>query len=193
MSNLLTACVLSFSIFIAVPAYAQGKPATGASSTGPGLKSELWVMHVDQMPGTYQLRNTAYYLNDNVIALPAVRRNKSFQATKKIDIGTHRIPSGRHRLDVQSIYRGEHGLFTYLRDYEFHVRSTHEFEVTDGDSYEVQVVNFTQDGLMRFEKRPAIEVRLFNKRTGVTVPVKSSSTFEIVPIRKEGGVAQAAR
>jgi len=38
------------------------------------------------------------------------------------------LPAGDHEASVRALYRGEgHGIFSYLKEYKFEVKSTHEF------------------------------------------------------------------
>jgi hypothetical protein len=104
----------------------------------------------------------------------AVQYNKQddtgeLASQKEIPIFSGAIPPGDHTLQVLLKLKGHgYGVFSYLRGYQFEVKSSHSFTVTEGKTIELEAVAWEQGGVTTpLEQRPA--VRYTSKiRSGLT-------------------------
>ncbi len=93
----------------------------------------------------------------------AVQYNKqddsgTLSAQKEIPIFSGSIPPGDHTLQVSIKLQGHgYGVFSYLRGYNFDVKSSHSFTVTDGKTIQLEAVAWEKGGVTTpLEQRPAI-------------------------------------
>jgi len=93
----------------------------------------------------------------------AVQYNKqddtgALAAQKEIPIFSGSIPPGDHTLQVAIKLQGHgFGVFSYLRGYNFDVKSSHSFTVTDGKTVELEAIAWEKGGVTTpLEQRPAI-------------------------------------
>jgi len=93
----------------------------------------------------------------------AVQYNKqddsgALSAQKEIPIFSGSIPPGDHTLQVAIKLQGHgYGVFSYLRGYNFDVKASHSFTVTDGKTIELEAVAWEKGGVTTpLEQRPAI-------------------------------------
>jgi hypothetical protein len=93
----------------------------------------------------------------------AVQYNKqddsgTLAAQKEIPIFSGSIPPGDHTLQVVIKLQGHgYGVFSYLRGYNFDVKSSHSFTVTDGKTVQLEAVAWEKGGVTTpLEQRPAI-------------------------------------
>jgi len=93
----------------------------------------------------------------------AVQYNKqddsgTLAAQKEIPIFSGSIPPGDHTLQVVIKLQGHgYGVFSYLRGYNFDVKSSHSFTVTDGKTVQLEAVAWEKGGVTTpLEDRPAI-------------------------------------
>ena len=93
----------------------------------------------------------------------AVQYNKqddtgALSAQKEIPIFSGSIPPGDHTLQVAIKLQGHgFGVFSYLRGYNFDVKSSHSFTVTDGKTVQLEAVAWEKGGVTTpLEQRPAV-------------------------------------
>jgi hypothetical protein len=68
------------------------------------------------------------------------------------------VPAGEHQVAVHAVYRGEgHGVFSYLKEYSFNVKSRHEFRAPPLKTIAITAVCFEKGGLTtELSDRPTI-------------------------------------
>lgn len=67
---------------------------------------------------------------------------------------------GSHVLNVELVYKGSGGLFTYLEGYQFKLNSSYTFYVTPGKILVVEIVGYEKGGITySMEERPAIQIK----------------------------------
>jgi hypothetical protein len=130
-----------------------------------GARAEIKFMN--DMSGAFKLTRALFVLDG------AVQYNKqddsgALAEQKEIPIFSGSITPGDHTLQVLIKLRGHgYGVFSYLRGYQFEVKSDNSFTVTEGKTIELKVIAFEKGGVTTpLEQRPA--VRYDQKvRTGV--------------------------
>lgn len=77
-----------------------------------------------------------------------------------IDIYQAEIQAGTHRIDVLLDYRGKgSGSFSYLAAYKFHVESSKELTVNEGDIVRVSITSYEKSGPnLNLTDKPAIKI-----------------------------------
>lgn len=129
--------------------------------------SRAEIKFVNDMSGAFKLTRALFVLDG------AVQYNKqddsgALAEQKEIPIFSGSITPGDHTLQVLIKLRGHgYGVFSYLRGYQFEVKSDNSFTVTEGKTIELKVIAFEKGGVTTpLEQRPA--VRYDQKvRTGV--------------------------
>jgi hypothetical protein len=124
--------------------------------------------------------SSAFRLTRLLVVLDgAVQYNKqddsgALAEQKEIPIFSGSIAPGDHTLQVLVKLRGHgYGVFSYLRGYQFEVKSDHSFTVADGKTVELKMVAFEKGGVTTpLEQRPAVryERRLRAGVLGVSSP-----------------------
>ena len=108
--------------------------------------------------------STAFRLNKALFILDgAVQYNKqddsgALSAQKEIPIFSGSIPPGDHTLQVSIKLQGHgYGVFSYLKGYNFDVKSSHSFTVTDGKTIQLEAIAWEKGGVTTpLEERPSI-------------------------------------
>ena len=120
----------------------------------------------------------------------AVQYNKqdntgALSSQKEIPIFKGSIPPGDHTLQVLIQLRGHgYGVFSYLRGYQFEVKSSHSFTVTEGKTVNLEAIAWEKGGVTTaLEQRPAIR---YSKKVldGVNAPGTEASTKRNKPRAK---------
>src|SRR5688572_8106175 len=134
----------------------------------------------NDMSGAFRLTRALFVLDG------AVQYNKqddtgALSAQKEIPIFKGSITPGDHTLQVLLRLRGHgYGVFSYLRGYQFEVKQTHSFSVTEGKEVELDVIAWEKGGVTTpLEQRPA--VRYLEKLRDVTLTGPGSPEGESVP------------
>jgi len=128
---------------------------------GGGIGARATIAHQNKMGGSFRLIKLVYALDGAQIFSRADDTGKLHDA-KNIDILSGPIAPGNHTISVLMLYRGNgYGVFAYLKNYKFTVRSSHTFTVTEGKQTTVTVIGFEKGGITTpLEKRPAIDFRV---------------------------------
>lgn len=134
----------------------------------------------NDMSGAFRLTRALFVLDG------AVQYNKqddtgALAAQKEIPIFKGSITPGDHTLQVLLRLRGHgYGVFSYLRGYQFEVKQTHSFSVTEGKEVELDVIAWEKGGVTTpLEQRPA--VRYLEKLRDVALTGPGSIESEPVP------------
>jgi hypothetical protein len=109
------------------------------------------------MSSAFQLSRALFVLDG------AVQYNKKDEAgtlsrRKEIPVFSGSIPPGDHTLQVLIQLRGHgYGVFSYLRGYQFEVKSSHSFTVTEGKTITLDAIAWEKGGVTTpLEQRPAV-------------------------------------
>jgi hypothetical protein len=123
----------------------------------------------NDMSGAFRLTRALFVLDG------AVQYNKqddtgALSGQKEIPIFKGSITPGDHTLQVLLRLRGHgYGVFSYLRGYQFEVKQSHSFSVTEGKELELDVISWEKGGVTTpLEQRPA--VRYLERLRDVTGP-----------------------
>jgi hypothetical protein len=127
----------------------------------------------NDMSGAFRLTRALFVLDG------AVQYNKqddtgALSGQKEIPIFKGSITPGDHTLQVLLRLRGHgYGVFSYLRGYQFEVKQSHSFSVTEGKELELDVISWEKGGVTTpLEQRPA--VRYLERLRDVTGPTPAS-------------------
>jgi hypothetical protein len=111
----------------------------------------------NDMSGAFRLTRALFVLDG------AVQYNKqddtgALAGQKEIPIFKGSITPGDHTLQVLLRLRGHgYGVFSYLRGYQFEVKQTHSFSVTEGKEVNLDVIAWEKGGVTTpLEQRPAV-------------------------------------
>jgi hypothetical protein len=134
----------------------------------------------NDMSGAFRLTRALFVLDG------AVQYNKqddtgALSGQKEIPIFKGSITPGDHTLQVLLRLRGHgYGVFSYLRGYQFEVKQTHSFSVTEGKEVDLDVIAWEKGGVTTpLEQRPA--VRYLEKLRDVSLAAPSNAESESAP------------
>lgn len=140
----------------------------------------------NDMSGAFRLTRALFVLDG------AVQYNKqddtgALSSQKEIPIFKGSITPGDHTLQVLLQLRGHgYGVFSYLRGYQFTVKETHSFSVTEGKEVDLDVIAWEKGGVTTpLEQRPA--VRHLERLRDMTVPAPGAVEPEPSPPAAAGG------
>jgi hypothetical protein len=128
---------------------------------GGKVGARATIIHENKMGGSFRLIKIVYALDGQQVFARADDSGK-LNDQKKIDILTGPIAAGNHTLSVLLVYRGHgYGVFEYLKQYKFTVRSSHTITVSEGKQTQVTVVGYERGGVTTpLEKRPAVDFKV---------------------------------
>lgn len=128
----------------------------------------------NDMSGAFRLTRALFVLDG------AVQYNKqddtgALSGQKEIPIFNGSITPGDHTLQVLLRLRGHgYGVFSYLRGYQFEVKQSHSFSVTEGKEVNLDVIAWEKGGVTTpLEQRPA--VRYLERLRDVTGPTPAAA------------------
>lgn len=131
----------------------------------------------NDMSGAFRLTRALFVLDG------AVQYNKqddtgALAGQKEIPIFKGSITPGDHTLQVLLRLRGHgYGVFSYLRGYQFEVKQTHSFSVTEGKEVDLDVIAWEKGGVTTpLEQRPA--VRYLEKLRDVSLAAPTNPESE---------------
>jgi hypothetical protein len=140
----------------------------------------------NDMSGAFRLTRALFVLDG------AVQYNKqddtgALSSQKEIPIFKGSITPGDHTLQVLLQLRGHgYGVFSYLRGYQFTVKETHSFSVTEGKEVDLDVIAWEKGGVTTpLEQRPA--VRHLERLRDITAPAPGAAEAEPSPPAAAGG------
>jgi hypothetical protein len=139
---------------------------------GGGVGARATITHENKMGGSFRLIKLVYALDGAQIFNQADDTGATGLGDQKhFDILTGPISPGNHTLSVVIIYRGQgYGVFEYLKQYTFTVKSTYTVAVTEGKQTQVTVIGYEKGGrTTRLENRPAVDFKV-SYIEGMSVP-----------------------
>jgi hypothetical protein len=147
------------------------------------------ITFTNDLSGAYRLERARFALDG---AVQYSRRDTSgkLAAQREIPIFSGSIPPGNHTLQVLLKLRGHgHGVFSYLRGYEFEVKSLHSFEVPRGRNVQLTVNAWeTGEPATSLEQRPAVRfAETVSSGPGTVAPGGGSPTGALTPSQGRGG------
>lgn len=136
-----------------------------------GARAEI--VFVNELSNAFKLIEAVFVL-DGAVQYRKQDETGALAAQETIPIFSGSIPSGDHTLQVLIKLRGHgFGVFSYLRGYQFELRDSHSFTVTDGKSIEVKATAWERGGATTpLEERPAMRYTT-NLRTLGEAPAPS--------------------
>jgi hypothetical protein len=140
----------------------------------------------NDMSGAFRLTRALFVLDG------AVQYNKqddtgALSGQKEIPIFNGSIAPGDHTLQVLLRLRGHgYGVFSYLRGYQFEVKQSHSFSVTEGKEVDLDVIAWEKGGVTTpLEQRPA--VRYLERLRDAAAPSAVPTDAEPAPPSAPGG------
>ncbi len=141
------------------------------SSGISGSRAEIEFQN--EMGGAYRLTKAVFILDG------AVQYNQSDDSgllgeQRTIPIFSGSIPPGDHTIQVHLQLKGHgYGVFSYMRGYQFEVKSSHSFTAIEGKTTNLQILAYERGGsTAAHEERPA--VRYIEKVTSGVAPSAAS-------------------
>ena len=148
--------------------------------------SRASIIFQNDMSGAFRLTRALFVLDG------AVQYNKqddtgALAGQKQIPIFKGSIAPGDHTLQVLLRLRGHgYGVFSYLRGYQFEVKQSHSFSVTEGKEVDLDVIAWEKGGVTTpLELRPA--VRYLERLRDVPTPLGGGDDGAAAPPRTGGG------
>ena len=139
----------------------------------------------NDMSGAFRLTRALFVLDG------AVQYNKqddtgALSGQKEIPIFKGSITPGDHTLQVLLRLRGHgYGVFSYLRGYQFEVKQSHSFSVTEGKEVDLDVIAWEKGGVTTpLEQRPA--VRYLERLRDATAPAPAPTDTGAAPAAMGG-------
>lgn len=119
--------------------------------------SRCVIRHKNEMGSQFRLIKAVYAL-DGVQILTKADDSGRLAEMKEFDIYNGAIQPGNHTLSVNLVYQGYgYGVFSYLKNYKFNVRSSNTFVAGDGKATIVTVVGYEKGGVTtNMDDKPAV-------------------------------------
>ena len=119
------------------------------------------IRHQNEMGATFRLIKVVYAL-DGVQIFSKADDTGRLSEMKEFDIYNGAIQPGSHTLSVQLVYQGHgFGVFSYLKNYKFNVRSSNTFVAGEGRATQVTVVGYEKGGMTtNMDDKPAVDFRV---------------------------------
>lgn len=126
-----------------------------AGPAGAGARASI--TYSDKMGSSFKLIKAVFILDGVPIYNKASK--KGLKKKEGLQLFSAPIVPGEHTLSVSVEYKGNgYGVFAYLSEYRFKVRSSHAFSVDEGKSKSLEVVIFESGNIATpLEERPAIK------------------------------------
>jgi hypothetical protein len=123
--------------------------------------SRCVIRHKNEMGSQFRLIKAVYALDGVQILSKADDTGRLAEMTE-FDIYNGAIQPGSHTITVQLVYQGYgYGVFSYLKNYKFNVRSSNTFVAGDGKATIVTVVGYEKGSITtNMEEKPAVEFRV---------------------------------
>ena len=128
---------------------------------GGGVGARASIVHDNQMGGSFKMVRLVYAL-DGVQIFSRADDSGKLGDIKNLDILSGPITPGNHTLSVIIDYRGNgYGVFSYLKEYKFNVKSSHTFTAAEGKQTQITVVGFEKGGITaQLKDRPSVEFKV---------------------------------
>ncbi len=128
---------------------------------GGGIGARVTITHRNKMGGSFFMDQLVYALDGQQIFVKSDEETGKLNDIKDLEILSGPIAPGNHTLSVKVVYRGNgYGVFAYLKQYKFTVRSSHTFTASEGKLTQVDVVGYEQGGITtQLKDRPAVDFK----------------------------------
>jgi hypothetical protein len=129
---------------------------------GGGIGARATISHENKMGGSFRLTRLVYALDGQQIFARIDEDTSKLNDMKSIEVFSGPIAPGNHTISVLAEYHGSgYGVFAYLKQYKFTVRSSHTFTATEGKETEVIVEGYEKGGITtQLKDRPAIDFKV---------------------------------
>jgi hypothetical protein len=123
--------------------------------------SRCVIRHKNEMGNQFRLIKAVYAL-DGVQILSKADDSGRLAEMTEFDIYNGAIQPGSHTLSVHLVYQGYgYGVFSYLKNYKFNVRSSNTFVAGDGKATMVTVVGYEKGSITtNMEDKPDIKFNI---------------------------------
>jgi len=120
-----------------------------------GSRATIW--HVNELSNSYRVMSITYLL-DGQSVYARTDDDGSLSASKEVKIWEGALPPGSHNITVSAVLQGNgFGVFRYVENYNFSVRSSYAFEAEDEHHASVRVVLDERKGIgQSFIERPQV-------------------------------------
>lgn len=126
-------------------------------------EAKLVVLHVNDMGGSFAPVQVYYKLDGEDLKL-LDNATGLLDSEEPIEIFNGNVAPGNHNLTVEMVYRGDSGIFTYLKDYLFKLRANYTFYATKGKVTTVRSIGFLKgDITYDLTERPSIQFKVAQK------------------------------
>ncbi len=147
-----------------------------AAISGSTQAGRANLFYRNEMGSSFKLRELHIYLDGAAIRDEVDTTGDTLAAKEEVALFDGRILPGNHTLNVNAVYQGVgYGVFNYLNDYQFKIRSTHTFAVEQGKQTSVKVVAY-ESGDARTEVKDRPTVRFDTAVTAAPQPAAAPGT-----------------
>lgn len=120
-------------------------------------EAKLVVLHANDMGDSFRPVQVYYRLDGEDLKL-LDNATGLLDTSEPIEIMNGNVAPGNHNLTVEMVYRGDSGVFTYLKDYLFKLRANYTFYATKGKVTTVRSIGFLKgDITYDLTDRPSIK------------------------------------
>ena len=128
-----------------------------------GSRATIW--HVNKLSSAYKVVSVTYLL-DGQSVYSRSDDDGALSASKEVKIWEGALPPGRHEITVSAVLQGNgFGVFRYVENYNFSVRSTYGFDAEDEQHANVRVVLDDRKGIgQSFIERPQVNYEVKSTR-----------------------------
>jgi hypothetical protein len=128
---------------------------------GGGIGARATIVHQNKMGGSFRLSRVIYAMDGQQIFARIDEDSSKLNDLKEIEILSGPIAPGNHTVSVLLEYHGQgYGVFSYLKQYKFTVKSSHTFTATEGKETQISVVGYEKGGITtQLKDRPAVEFK----------------------------------
>lgn len=128
-----------------------------------GSRATVW--HVNELSGSYKVVSITYLL-DGQSVYSRTNDDGSLSESREVKIWEGALPPGNHNITVSAVLQGNgFGVFKYVENYNFSVRSSYAFEAEDEHHASVRVVLDERSGVGRsFIERPQVTYEVQSTR-----------------------------
>ena len=129
-----------------------------------GAKAVL--VHGDEMGSSFRLWRIQYALDGAPIFKRVDTGDGGLSEQEDIEIFNGSIAPGKHKVSVFMEYKGHgYGIFSYLKDYRFKLRSAYTFDTEPGKITNVRIVGYEKGGITtELKDRPSIRFDVETER-----------------------------
>jgi hypothetical protein len=115
------------------------------------------LIHRNEMGGSFKLQQIQYAL-DGAPIYNRVDAEGKLDERDEFEIFNGSIVPGNHQISVYLVYRGNgFGIFSYLADYKFKIKSSYTFVAEEGKQTTVKIVGYEKGGISTdLKDRPAV-------------------------------------